>query len=207
MPDYGRNVDGLPVHIYLHGSGETTGGTNKIGLPKMLNEQSTTPEGIVICPQASSGKDFYNANYQQALIELAQTTAKDNGGDTNKISLSGHSMGAIAGYKMVANNPNTFSAFVPISGLSYMNEKVKDSGTSVWIFHGNRDGNCEYSNAVQTYNYLKGQGADVSMHTFDAGHGGVQNYTWQQEYTNSTGETINPLTWAFDQSLDKTSNA
>ena len=203
IPDYGKDVEGLPIHVYMHGSGETGGGVLKCGLPKLIDQKAITPSGIVICPQASTLRDFYQADYHAALIELCDKVAEDNNADKNKISLSGHSMGAIAGYKMIANNPDYFAAFVPISGLCYVGEKVKESNTKIWIFHGAADTNCDFKNAVQTFKYLKSVGADVQMHTYPtAGHAGVQNTTFEQEFETDDGETINPLEWAFKQSLE-----
>lgn len=202
LPDYGTGevVEGLPVHVYLHGSGERGSGVNRCGLPKMLNEQTIVPEGIVICPQCPDGGDF--SKMQQAIVELTNSVVNDYKADSNKVSLSGHSMGAIAGYKIVGNNPDTFAAFLPISGLSYNGEQIKDSKTKIWIFHGKNDTSCEYSNAVKVYNYLKSCGKDIQMYTYEKeGHPHVQNYTFEREFTDENGETINPLTWAFRQSL------
>jgi hypothetical protein len=42
------------------------------------------------------------------------------------------------------------------------------------------------------------------MYTYQgAGHANVQNYTFEREFTDENGETINPLVWAFRQSLNK----
>ena len=203
VPDYGQDVEGLPVHLYLHGSGETGSGVLNCGLPKLIKEESITPSGIVICLQASTTSDFYNANYQDAVIELCDNVVETYNADSNKISLSGHSMGAIAGYKMVTNYPNYFSAFVPISGLSFNGEQLKDSDTEIWIFHGANDSSCEYSNAVKTYNYLTSNGKHVNFYTYqNKGHGDVQNLTFMYEYENDDGESYNPLEWAFEQSLE-----
>ncbi len=202
IPDYGREVTGLPVHVYLHGSGETGSGINNQSLPKLINNQSVTPEGIVISVQAKTQKDYFNGNYEDAIVELAETISKENNGDSNKISLSGHSMGAIAGYRVIARHPDTFSAFVPVSGVPSNLDTLADSGTKVWFFHGSNDSNCDYNLSVSAYNKLKNAGADVDFYVFKGKGHGIQNQTYSEEYTNSAGETINPLTWAFDQTRE-----
>ena len=203
MPDYGRDVTGLPVHVYLHGSGETGSGVNNQSLPKLLNNQDVTPEGIVISVQAKTQSDYFKANYQDAIVELAESISKENDGDSNKISLSGHSMGAIAGYKVIARHPDTFSAFVPVSGVPSNLDTLAESDTKVWFFHGSGDHNCEYNLTVSAYNKLKNAGADVDMYVFKGEGHCIQNKTYSEEYTNSAGETINPLTWAFNQSREE----
>ncbi len=200
IPDYGQDVEGLPIHLYLHGSGESGSRVLACGLPKLISEQSITPSGIVICPQAPSTSEFYQAGYQDAMLELCTTVAEEHNGDTNRISMSGHSMGAIVGYKMIARYPEFFSAFVPISGLCYCRDDIAESDTAIWIFHGSGDSTCEYSNAKHLYEYLDNEGYDIQMHTFSgAGHGGVQNKTFEEEYEDADGEMINPLEWAFKQ--------
>ena len=199
IPNYGNaNVSGLPIHVYLHGSGETGGGVLRIGLPKIIQEQRINPSGIVFCAQASSTKDFSSAKYQDAIVEYTKEIANKYGGDTNKVSLSGHSMGAIAGYKMIGRYPNTFSAFVPISGVPSNLDKV--SNVKIWAFHGSKDSNCEYGSTVSAINKLQQTGAPAYLYTFQgAGHGNVQNYTFEDEYEDETGQKINPLEWAFKQ--------
>ena len=204
VPNYGnQNVSGLPIHVYMHGSGETGSGVLRIGLPKIIQEQRINPSGLVLCLQAHTTKDFYDKNYQAAVVELTQQVAKNYGGDTNRISLSGHSMGAIAGYKMIGNYPNTFSAFVPISGVPSNLQSV--SNVKTWAFHGSKDSNCDYNSTVSAINKLQQTGASAYLYTFQGkGHGGVQNYTFEDEYEDETGQKINPLEWAFKQTKSNT---
>ena len=197
-PDYGTEVEGLPVMMYMHGSGESGSGALKCGLPKFLSEKSTTPSGIVICPQAPSSSAFYKDNYLQALNELTTHIANENNGDLNKISLSGHSYGAYVGYKLVNKYPNYYSAFVPISGPGEYTEALKN--VNIWAFHGSNDTGVDYRAAYNAVNRLKNNGAPAEMHTFQgAGHGGVQNYTYEKEYQREDGQVISPLEWAFEQ--------
>ena len=202
IPNYGEEVEGLPVHMYLHGSGETGSGVLNHGLPKLIADGTVVPEGIVICPQASSMSDFGNKNYQAALVELSTKMAEDHNGDTNKISLSGHSMGAIGGYKMINNYPGHFAAFMPISGNGNCDAGVQQ--VKIWAFHGNLDNgqSTDYSRAAQLVKQMQQMGKTAALHTFSGmGHAKVQEMTYQGEYENPDGETTSALEWAFRQSL------
>ena len=205
IPDYGEEVEGLPVHLYLHGSGESGDGVLNIGLPKMIKDKTITPSGIVICAQAPDSSAFYNKSYQQALVELTDSVAENNNGDKNKISLSGHSYGAIVGYQMVGNFPNHFAAFLPISGNSG-GANAGTTSTKIWAFHGSNDvgnGGTDYNNTRNLVAEINKAGGDANLHTFEGeGHGGVQNLTFQKEYQDEDGNMINPLEWAFLQSLE-----
>lgn len=201
IPDYGQDVEGLPIHIYMHGSGETGNGVLDCALPKMLKEKTITPTGIVICPQASTTHDFYDADYQNAIVELTKKVAEEQNADLDRVSLSGHSMGAIAEYSMIARHPNFFSAFVPISGRGSISEGLKN--VKIWAFHGDQDSNVSYSETKNIISQLKKAGKNANLHTFvGKGHGNVQNYTFEQEYEDSDGEMINPLEWAFKQTKE-----
>ena len=184
-PDYGTEVEGLPVMMYMHGSGESGSGALNCGLPKLLSNKSTTPSGIVICPQAPTSSAFYKDNYLQALNELTTAVAKENNGDLNKISL-------------ITKYPNYYSAFVPISGPGTVNDAVKN--VNLWAFHGSLDTGVDYKAAKNAVTQLKNSGANAEMHTFQgSGHGGVQNYTYEKEYQREDGQIISPLEWAFEQ--------
>ncbi len=203
IPNYGEEVEGLPVHMYLHGSGETGTGVLNHGLPKLIADGSVVPEGIVICPQASSYNDFYNKEYHAALVELTTKVANENNGDTNKISLSGHSMGAIGGYKMINEFPGHFAAFMPISGNGNLDSGIQQ--TKIWAFHGNLDNgqNTDYSRSAQLVREMQKLGKVASLHTFQGmGHAKVQEMTFQGEYDDCPdGERKSALEWAFRQSL------
>ena len=201
VPDYGQDVEGLPLHVYMHGSGETGRGVLNCGLPKEINEKQVIPEGVVLCLQVKTTGDFYRGTYYDAVEELINSTIEKYNCNPDKVSASGHSMGACGAYKMIAAKPNLFSAFVPISGLNYNYDGVAASNVKIWQMHGSDDGNCEYKNAVQVYNYLHDR-MDIFLHTFKGDGHCIQNQIFVNEF-DDWGERINPLTWAMRQ--DRTS--
>ena len=195
IPDYGgQTVNGIPIHIYLHGSGNT--GT-KIGLAYELENKNITPSCICICPQSYDNKNFYKGSFQEAIIELSYNIADQYNGDKNKISVSGHSMGAIAGSKLVGNNSGVFSAFVPISGYCYGNHGEGLTDTTVWAFHGAKDSTVNYSTQKGLISNLSKNGGNAYLYTYDReGHGWVQNYTFERTFTDpETGEETTVLDW------------
>ena len=204
VPNYSVDVEKLPVHLYLHGSGEGGDGVLRTGLPKMLKDGLNT-NGIVICPQSSSGY-WTNNDLEDALIELTNEVVEKYSGDSEKISLSGHSAGAIGGYKIISRNPNYFSAFIPISGNASrvatddINSLESLSNVKIWAFHGKNDESISYNSAVDAINQIETLGKNnADLYTFDAGHSGVQNTTFANTYSYRGEEPINPLIWAFKQ--------
>lgn len=201
-----ESTKGLPVNMYIHGSGEVGGGVLNQGLAKQISKQEVIPQGIIICPQLKDQHDYYNSSYQQALVELTQEVVKTYQADQNRISLSGHSAGAIMNYNLVKAYPGYFSAMVPISGGEYLDGTdlscFKD--IKVWAFHGDRDSHTQragYSNvANRTIAPLKNAGYDAELTTLTGKGHGIQNNIFNATFRNKDGETINPLIWAFMQS-------
>lgn len=202
-----ESTKGLPINMYFHGSGEVGSSVLKQGLARQINEKEVIPQGIVICPQFKEQGDFYNSGWRKALVELSQEVVKTYQADQNRISLSGHSVGSMATYNLVKAYPGYFSAIVPISGGEYLENAdlsvFKD--TKVWAFHGEKDAHKEragYNNVVnRTIAPLEKAGVDVELTTlYGKGHC-IQNEIFDRTYQNEDGETINPLVWAFQQSL------
>lgn len=199
LPDYGEEVEGLPLHVYFPGSGEANGsGALNNGLGYLIKEQAVTPEGACIIIQGHNNYD--NPNYQQAIIELCNYVAEQHNIDTNKISASGHSWGAMLGYSLVKNNPGYFSAFVPISGKDKVGVGYTD--TKIWGIHGSRDSNVAYESGVKSVNNIARAGGDAEIYTIEGKGHPIQTQVFQEEYERQDGEVITPLEWAFRQSLE-----
>ena len=192
--------ENLPVMLYMHGG--SAHGTSKsswlnYGLPNMISNREVTPQGIIICPYI---RNFEGDNIGQGLIELTNSVVNEYKADTNRISLSGHSYGAITGYKMVNNNPNYFSAFVPISGWSQANNQSFNN-VNVWAFHGSNDnsGSTSCSGAQKQVNYINSSGGNASMYIFKGGGHAVQGKVYEGTFMSPDGKEESPLEWALRQ--------
>lgn len=151
-----------PVHIFLHGAGER-GADNASqlmhGSDQFIKNRSLFP-AIVIFPQCPK-EDFW-ADVQvkrelsqntftfpkfpqptwamQAVNALLDQTLAKNYVDTNRIYLSGLSMGGMGTFELLSMRPETFAAATPICGGGYpANAATWAQKTPVWIFHGKQD--------------------------------------------------------------------
>jgi len=61
--------------------------------------------------------------------------------DTDKVYLTGHSIGGNGTWILAADYPNRFAAIAPLSnGADLSNEQIKNlSNTPIWAFHGGSD--------------------------------------------------------------------
>ena len=211
IPDYGKEVEGLPINMYMHGSGIGENSASRLtasGLGKYIKEKKVSPTGIVILPLAPTGRTYESKTFRDALAELPLSVADKYKADKTRISLSGHSWGAIEAYRLVNEHPGEFSAIVPISGSNKVTSAF--NGVSVWAFHGTTDtktANTSYAQATDKMKEIKQQGGTAVMHAYNGGtHGyadskGKKNII-EETFTNEyeiDGEKINPLEWAFQQ--------
>lgn len=127
-----ENIDtttGLPVTLYMAGGGERGNMINSKSLPYYLNTGKTKPNGIVVCLQADNQNDYNTIDYLDASKELCDNVVTTYKADTNRISVSGHSVGGRGALSIAARYPNYFSVCVPVSGRRDKLENTTDSGT------------------------------------------------------------------------------
>ena len=200
VPDYGKEVENLPVMLYMHG-GSTTQNVSldhakQYGLTHHIAEKDVTPSGIVIMPAICD----FNEKGRVALKELTDSVVEEYNCDTNRISVSGHSYGGITAYRLVNENPDYFSCVVPISG----SEKVTDAfnGVKVWSFNGTYENKAGYTSimsgerAVEEVNEV---GGEAKLTPLKTGHAGTNKITYLEENESPDGDVCNPLDWAFRQ--------
>lgn len=200
VPHNGKEVDNLPVMLYMHGR---TSNPNlsldeavQHGLSSKIIKQEEIPSGFVIMPAVRNFSD----EGVKALKELTDAVVAQNHCDTNRISVSGHSMGGITAYKLVNNYPGYFSCCVPISGSYKVTDAFKD--TKVWAFNGTmekEDSSTSYDSCVRTVNAINSIGGNAYMTALKTGHVGTNNTTYGNIYESPDGEMIDPLEWAFKQ--------
>ena len=199
VPKNAENVDSLPAMLYLHGSTSSYNdpGWSKYGLTGLIKNEEVTPSGIVICPHIKDHKDT------TTLKELTDYVVNEYNCDTNKISISGHSSGGIATYRMINTYPNYFSCAVPISGCNLGSINEESFGDmNVWVFGGSEEGGTGGTSIAAgqwAVNNINSVGGSSKLTVLGCGHAATDERTFQKEYESPTGETINPLDWAMKQ--------
>ena len=154
--DYDEN-EKYPVHLFLHGSGER-GNDNESqlfhGSKQFLDKNNREKyKSWVIFPQSPNNdwwgghydpyKFDYNIKKSEALglvIKLMDEFVQRKDVDSDKVYVTGLSMGGMGTYAILTRRPDMFAAATPICGdgdpssVSNFAKKVP-----VWIFHGSLD--------------------------------------------------------------------
>lgn len=183
----------LPLIVFLHGAGERGNGTTELekvkthGLPKYLNSGKEYP-AIVLAPQCPEGRVWNNLIF--ALKELIDTVIENYNVDTDKISITGISMGGFGTWEMGISYPELFSAMAPIcgGGLSWRCDRVKN--IPIWAFHGDSDTVVPLKNSVEMVDSVNSVGGKAKLTIFH----NVAHNSWEEAYTAS-----NVIEWLLSQ--------
>jgi predicted peptidase len=134
-----------PLMVFLHGAGERGTNLAKVGVhgpPKVVASRPDFPF-VLISPQCPTGQTWQ----KEAINALIDEAIKKYRVDTDRIYLTGLSMGGFGTWAMAASYPERFAAVVPICGGGNVIEvllpaKGKEAALKtlpIWAFHGGKD--------------------------------------------------------------------
>ena len=149
-------VSKYPLVIFLHGSGER-GEDNesqlKWGVMNFASDQNMKKHpSIVVAPQCPKNMSWGNFSYEdmqlqptptkpmKLLMELINQAILKLPVDTDRIYITGLSMGGYGTFDAISRYPNLFAAAVPVCGGGDVSKAPAISNIPIWIFHGALDG-------------------------------------------------------------------
>jgi predicted esterase/DNA-binding beta-propeller fold protein YncE len=151
----------FPLIISLHGIGERGEDLWRVkgdGLPKILDGKNDFPF-IVVSPQCPSTTEWYYDRTDIKLNKLIDSVIARYPVDTNRIYLTGFSMGGIGTLDMAIRYPNRFAALMPIAfRIEDGWELCVIKDIPFWGFHGEQDPIIPLSKAQNVINTLKACG-------------------------------------------------
>lgn len=148
-----------PLIIFLHGIGEIGTDVNKlryVALPKVI----TGKPFIMLAPQCTSG--WWNTSTLQKF--LRQVITKYNI-DTNRICLTGLSMGGYGTWDWSARYPKQFASAVPICGGGTTSLACNLKYVPVWAFHNTYDPTVSVQQSRNMVNAIKACGGRLVKYT------------------------------------------
>ncbi|MFA6456677.1 MAG: alpha/beta hydrolase-fold protein [Bacteroidota bacterium] len=159
-----------PLILFLHGIGESGSDLWKVkgeGLPKILDGKNSFPF-IVVSPQCPSSTEwYYNGGMQKKLNSLIDSLIERYPVDTNRIYLTGLSMGGIGTLDLAIRYPKRFAALIPIA---FRIEEGWDlcviKNIPMWAFHGEKDDIIPFSKAQSVITTLIGCGGNPTFTSY-----------------------------------------
>ena len=178
--NYSKAGKKWPLMIFLHGRGESGDELEIVkrwGPPRIVETKPDFPF-VLISPQCPDGSKGHNTKHIKKLID---DTIKNHNIETDRVYLTGLSMGGYGSWKLAAEHPDFFAAVAPIcgGGKPKTAEKLKD--VSIWAFHGDKDSVVPLSQTTNITDAIKEAGGKKIKVTIyeEVGHN-----SWQKAYAD-----------------------
>lgn len=199
-------VSNYPLVIFLHGMGEW-GDDNesqlKWGVMNFASEEvMKTYRPIVIAPQLQVDQDwdsFSGDEFQfqsepskpmRLLRELIDQKIRDLPIDTNRIYITGLSMGGFGTYDAIMRYPDLFAAAVPVCGGGDVTKAKDIAHVPIWIIQGALDAIVAPAQAISMAEALLEAGGHPGYTQYpETGH-----FAWLAAYSDSM-----LMDWLFRQ--------
>ena len=182
-----------PLMVFLHGAGERGDDLSKVkihGPPKLAKKGKDFPF-ILVSPQCPKNEWWT----EQPVLELIDDLEKKYRVDSDRIYLTGLSMGGYGTWYFCTQAPDRFAAVAPIcgGGVPYKMRWIKS--LPVWAFHGAKDTGVPLDESARLIEALKKQGNKTAKLTVypEAGHD-----SWTATYDNPE-----LYTWLLSHSLTR----
>jgi predicted peptidase len=178
-----------PLILFLHGSGERGADvwrTTIHGPTKFIQTHPDFPF-ILVTPQCPAGNKWSD----DILLALLDSVTAKYAVDTNRIYLTGLSMGGYGAWSLATTCPERFAAVAPICGgegnigvvltLQEKERLAKLKQLPIWVFHGAKDNIVALEESERMVNILKKAGNnDVKLTIYpEATHN-----SWTVSYNN-----------------------
>ncbi len=199
-----------PLVIFLHGSGERGNDNDaqlKWGVSNFATDENMKLHpALVIAPQCPANTTWANFFYTQnstalqlkptptkpmeLVIALIKELTKTLPVDTNRIYITGLSMGGYGTYDAIARYPNLFAAAVPVCGGGDTSKASTIVKIPIWIFHGAEDAAVSPLYSLEMLQALTKAGAHPGFTQYpEVGH-----FSWIAAYSDTM-----MLEWLFRQ--------
>ncbi len=158
-----------PLILFLHGSGERGDDlerVKKLGIPKIAESRKEFPF-IAVSPQCPLDVRWSPAPLRAVLDEVCAAYRVD----TDRMYLTGLSMGGYGTWEMAAEFPDLFAAIAPVCGGGAPEAAERLRHLPVWIFHGAKDPRVPVQRAEEMAEALRAVGNPVRLTIYpDAEH-------------------------------------
>jgi predicted esterase len=204
LPDgFGTPGEEFPLVLFLHGSGESgTDNTDQVTnhIDGLISATRSGPySAFLLAPQLPTSSGFGSYNPQDLTMQILQQVEAAYPVETNRMYITGLSMGGFGTFEYISEFPNLFAAAVPLSGGgddSPQNaEAIKNVPT--WIFHGDADQTVPVGDSVDMYQAIANAGGHPKMTIIPGGPHDI----WEQVYGDATVNQYGVYPWMFSQQL------
>lgn len=183
-PISAKREPGLPLILYLHGSGGASrdnrkqiSGGNRLGTHIWIESsmQERHP-AFVIAPQIPETAKWHSSSdepapHVAALLELLDELRSELHFDARRVYVVGQSRGGFGVWDLIARYPDRFAAAVPLCGGGDPKRVRFARDVAVWAFHGAKDATVPVARSRAMVDALRAVNPSVRYTEYpDAGH-------------------------------------
>lgn len=191
-----------PVLLLMHGAGER-GNDNVLQMSNFKKLFSVAgdivEDAIIIAPQCAE-TSWWNLGFDgidtlDVVMNLLNNIIKKYNGDSNRIYITGLSMGGMATWDLIIAYNTYFTAAVPVCGSGDSNRAAKLKNMPIWIYHGTDDDTVAFKYSNRFYNSIVETGGKLVRFSQLEG---VKHNAWDYAYTDRK-----MFSWLFAQNKAK----
>jgi predicted peptidase len=190
-----------PVILFLHGAGERNDdglAQTQVGLGGAIRSHVDRFPAVVVMPQCRKGVWWSEPKMEAQVLAALDAEMKEFNGDSDRVYLTGLSMGGYGTWSFAAKYPDKFAALAPVCGgiripsrpnlppqkldsdVDPYAEAAKKIGdkTPTWIFHGGADPVVPVAESRSMNDALKAVGNPVKYTEYE----GILHNSWDKAY-------------------------
>ena len=177
-PTYAPAGEPRPLLLFLHGAGERGNDLEllkKHGPPRLIDRGEALPF-VVVSPQCPADQWWDT----EALIALVDEATASHRIDSQRVYVTGLSMGGFGTWKLAIEYPNRFAAIAPIcgGGMAHLTRRI--THVPIWVFHGAKDQTVPLRESQSMVDALKRYGGDARLTIYPE----AQHDSWTETYDN-----------------------
>lgn len=169
-----------PVLLFLHGSGETKGGTKQpvaVGIGPAIKKRADFPF-IVVIPQSEKRTWKAKTDDGNRALAILDEVMKDYSTDADRVILTGLSMGGFGTWSLGFAEKDRWAALVPICGGGDPRFGATFKDMPIWCFHGGADNVVPAKYSQDMIAAIKKAGGDPKYTEYE----GVGHNSWDEAY-------------------------
>ncbi|MBN2507938.1 MAG: prolyl oligopeptidase family serine peptidase [Verrucomicrobia bacterium] len=178
-----------PLMLFLHGRGESYGPLSLVGKwgPPRMAERGDDLPFLIASPQCPGKESWAQPRQQKLLAALLDHLIQTYPVATNKVYLTGLSMGGYGSWRLAADHPERFAAVVPICGAGKPEDAGRLKQLPIWVFHGTEDKAVPFARSVEMVDAIRAAGGTrikfttlehVGHNSWEAAYATPELWTW-----------------------------
>lgn len=180
---YGDTSTKWPLVLFLHGAGESGTDLEKVkihGPPKLVVQQPQNYPFVLVSPQANFKGPLVDAWDPKLLKELIDSIVSRYSIDTDRIYVTGLSMGGYGTIRLTAHAADKIAAAAPICGGGWPNYAAELAKVPMWFVHGDDDKAVPPEYSLTLVHAIRAKGGKPRLTILE----GVGHDSWTQTYAD-----------------------